>query len=137
MINPTRILEDGRLYRSSKRWLIGITPPHWEVRIVDEVLEEVPADCIPDLVGLTSLITTVPRAYEIARHYRERGVPVVVGGVHATFLPDEVAQYVDVAFSSSEGWRIGGSAGLTPSKPQCTMTNDQFAERGLEGESWL
>jgi radical SAM superfamily enzyme YgiQ (UPF0313 family) len=49
-------------------------------------------------VGLTSLTITVPRAYEIARRYQARGVPVVLGGIHATLLPDEVARYVDVVF---------------------------------------
>jgi len=47
---------------------------------------------------LTSLSITVPRAYEIARVYRRRGVPVVLGGVHATLVPDEAQRYVDVVF---------------------------------------
>jgi radical SAM superfamily enzyme YgiQ (UPF0313 family) len=77
------------------------TPVHWEVRIVDEVREDIPDDDgwrRPDLVALTSLSITAPRAYTIARDYRERGVPVVMGGVHATLLPDEAAHYVDVVF---------------------------------------
>jgi len=79
-------------------YVAALTPPSWDVRIVDEVLEEIPDDFEPDLVGLTSLSITVPRAYEIARHYRQRGVPVVMGGIHATLLPDEARQYVDVVF---------------------------------------
>jgi radical SAM superfamily enzyme YgiQ (UPF0313 family) len=82
-------------------YVAALTPPHWDVRIVDEVMEEIPADGgwdRPDLVGITSLTITVPRAYEIARHYRQRGVPVVIGGVHATLCPDEAAHYADVAF---------------------------------------
>ncbi len=79
-------------------YVAALTPPHWDVRIVDEVREEIPDDYQPDLVALTSLSITVPRAYEIARWYRSQGVPVVLGGVHATLLPDEASQYVDVVF---------------------------------------
>ncbi len=79
-------------------YVAALTPPHWQVRIVDEVAEGLPGDLQPDLVALTSLTITVPRAYEIARHFRERGVPVVLGGVHATLVPDEAQQYVDVVY---------------------------------------
>ena len=82
-------------------YVAASTPPHWQVRIVDEVLDEIPADDgweRPDLVGLTSLSITAPRAYELAAHYRAQGVPVVLGGVHATLLPDEAARYVDSVF---------------------------------------
>jgi radical SAM superfamily enzyme YgiQ (UPF0313 family) len=77
-------------------YVAALTPPHWDVRIVDEVVEEIPTDYQPDLVGLTALSLTVPRAYEVAQHYRGQGTPVVLGGVHATLLPDEARQYVDV-----------------------------------------
>lgn len=82
-------------------YVAALTPPHWQVRIVDEVLEEMPDDNgwdRPDLVGLTSLTITAPRAYALAGHFRERGVPVVMGGVHATLVPDEAAHHVDVVF---------------------------------------
>jgi len=79
-------------------YVAALTPEHWDVRIVDEVLEDVPLDFEPDLVALTSLSITAPRAYEIAQHYRKRDVPVVLGGVHATLVPDEAARYVDVVF---------------------------------------
>jgi radical SAM superfamily enzyme YgiQ (UPF0313 family) len=87
-------------------YVAALTPEHWEIRIVDEVEEEIPEDYAPDLVALTSGTVTVPRAYEIARHYREQGLPVVMGGIHATVLPDEAAQYVDVVFQgdSEGGW---------------------------------
>ncbi len=82
-------------------YIAALTPPHWEVRIVDEVVEDLPQDSTwshPDLVGITSLTVTAPRAYDIARQYRDQGVPVIMGGVHATFLPTEAARYVDVVF---------------------------------------
>lgn len=79
-------------------YVAALTPEHWDVCIVDEVLEDIPLDVEPDLVALTSLSITVPRAYEIAARYRARGVPVVLGGVHATLVPEEAARYVDVVF---------------------------------------
>ena len=79
-------------------YVAALTPPHWEVRLVDEVREDIPADYEPDLVALGSLSTAAPRAYEIAQHYRQRGIPVVMGGVHASLLPDEAERYVDVVF---------------------------------------
>ena len=57
----------------------ALTPPHWQVRLVDEVLEEIPDDDgwgQPDLVGLTSLTVTAPRAYALADSYREQGIPI-------------------------------------------------------------
>ena len=79
-------------------YVAALTPPHWDVQIVDEVMEEIPEDFAPDLVALTSLTNTAPQAYKTARQYRARGIPVVMGGVHATLLPDEAAHYVDVVF---------------------------------------
>ncbi len=79
-------------------YVAALTPSHWEIRLVDEVAEDIPTDFGPDLVALTTLSITAPRAYEIARRYRAQGVPVVLGGVHATLLPDEAARYVDVVF---------------------------------------
>jgi radical SAM superfamily enzyme YgiQ (UPF0313 family) len=79
-------------------YVAAVTPPRWEVRIVDEMLEEIPADYEPDLVGLTALTMASPRAYEIARRYRQRGIKVVMGGMHASAMPDEAAQFVDVVF---------------------------------------
>jgi radical SAM superfamily enzyme YgiQ (UPF0313 family) len=79
-------------------YVAACTPPHWHVRIVDQVVEQIPADYRPDLVALTALTITAPRAYAIARHYRAQGIPVVIGGVHATLLPDEVARHADVVF---------------------------------------
>jgi radical SAM superfamily enzyme YgiQ (UPF0313 family) len=79
-------------------YVAAVTPPHWQVRIIDEVLDEIPAGYTPDLVGLCSLSITAPRAYQIASWYRRRGIPVVMGGVHATLCPGEAEQYVDAVY---------------------------------------
>ncbi len=85
-------------------YVAALTPPDWDIRIADEVVEEIPRDFQPDLVGLTSLTPTTPRAYQIAADWRARGVPVVMGGMHATLCPDEAARYVDaVVRGEAEG----------------------------------
>src|SRR5262245_9401726 len=75
--------------------LAGLTPPHVDLVLHDERLAPVPLDEDADLVALTVETYTARRAYQIARHYRARGIPVVVGGYHPSFLPDEALQYSD------------------------------------------
>ena len=76
-------------------YVAALTPGHWDVRIADEVVEPIPWDYRPDLVGITSLTPTAPRAYEIAAAFRAQGVSVVMGGMHATLCPDEAGRYAD------------------------------------------
>ena len=77
-------------------YVAALTPPGWTIRLIDENLcTEDGAEWAPDLVGITSLTQNAPRAYALASAYRSRGVPVVLGGVHASILPDEAATYAD------------------------------------------
>jgi radical SAM superfamily enzyme YgiQ (UPF0313 family) len=73
----------------------ALTPPGWQVRIVDEKVEPLDLTQEADLVGITAMTTTAPRGYEIADHFRRRGVKVVMGGMHASSLPDEALQHCD------------------------------------------
>lgn len=66
---------------------------------MDEVAEPLDLQLAADLVGITALTVTAPRAYELATNFRRRGIPVVLGGPHPTLLPDEAAHYADVVFS--------------------------------------
>ncbi|MGB9868297.1 MAG: cobalamin-dependent protein, partial [Bacillota bacterium] len=75
--------------------LAALCPPDVEVRIVDDQLEEIPHDAPVDLVGLTAETPHAPRAYEIAVRFRERGIPTVMGGAHATLMPEEALNHVD------------------------------------------
>jgi radical SAM superfamily enzyme YgiQ (UPF0313 family) len=52
-------------------------------------------DFQPDLVGISSISSTAPRAYELAEFYREQGLPVVLGGAHPSFLPLEGLEHAD------------------------------------------
>ena len=62
---------------------------------MDESVDRVPLDYPADLVGISVLTGTARRAYALADHFRSRGIPVVLGGVHVTILPDEAARYAD------------------------------------------
>ncbi len=52
-------------------------------------------DFRPDLVCISSISSTVPRAYELADFYRQQGLPVVLGGAHPSFLPQEGLEHAD------------------------------------------
>jgi len=76
-------------------YVAAVTPPEVEVKIVDEAYEPINYDEKVDLVGITAQTPVAPRAYRIAEEFRKRGVPVVMGGVHASVLPHEALEHVD------------------------------------------
>lgn len=71
------------------------TPPEWQVTIVDEVQETLCYDGQYDLVGITAMTHQALHAYQIADRFRERGIPVVLGGIHPTVMPEEAAAHAD------------------------------------------
>jgi radical SAM superfamily enzyme YgiQ (UPF0313 family) len=86
--------------------LAGLTPAEWEISIVDENLgaPNYPAMPRPDLVGITAFTSQANRAYEVATHFRRLGVPVVMGGIHATMCLDEAMERVDsIVTGEAEG----------------------------------
>jgi radical SAM superfamily enzyme YgiQ (UPF0313 family) len=66
-----------------------------DVTFYDDRMEAIPFDEATDLVALSVETYTARRAYQIASEYRRRGVPVVMGGFHATLCPEEVAEWAD------------------------------------------
>ena len=74
--------------------IAALTPREWEVEIHDENFEPFTYK-EADLVGFTSLTATINRCYEIAGWYRENGVRTVIGGIHASMLPEEAQNFVD------------------------------------------
>jgi len=111
LISPERKRkkEEAFLFRLSflnLPYVAAVTPPDIEVKIIDEAFEEVNFDEKLDLVGLTAQTPVVPRAYEIADEFKKRGVPVVMGGVHASMLPEEALRHVDalVVGEAEEVW---------------------------------
>jgi radical SAM superfamily enzyme YgiQ (UPF0313 family) len=75
--------------------LAGLTPPEVDVRLVDENVEAVDTNAQADWVAITCMTASAPRAYAIADAFRQRGMPVVMGGIHPTVLPDEAALHAD------------------------------------------
>ena len=75
--------------------LAGLTPPDVSVALRDERLVPIRCDEDADLVAITVETYTARRAYEISARFRARGIPVVVGGYHPSFLPDEAAAHAD------------------------------------------
>jgi radical SAM superfamily enzyme YgiQ (UPF0313 family) len=76
--------------------IANLTPPDWDVSLVDEEQgEKIDFDGRYDLVGLSSMTSQAPRAYEIAREFRQRGIPVVHGGSHASVCPEEALEHGD------------------------------------------
>ena len=73
----------------------ALLPADVERSFFDDRLETIPYDRPTDLVAISIETYTARRAYQIASEYRARGVPVVMGGYHATLCPDEVATYAD------------------------------------------
>ena len=68
--------------------------PH-TIELFDEGITDVPRDLDVDLIGLTVITGTAMRAYELADHYRARGVTVVLGGPHVTLIPDDAEPHAD------------------------------------------
>ncbi len=109
LISPTKkgetyLFNKGLLTPLGLMYLAACTPEDVEIRLIDENIERLAFDEVPDLVGITTMTATAPRAYEIASRYRELGSKVVLGGVHASMLPEEALQYADsVVVGEAEG----------------------------------
>jgi len=84
--------------------LAARTPKDIEVTFYDDKIEVIPADDKPDLVAITVETFTARRSYELASQYRAKGVPVIMGGYHPTFLPDEALEHADaIVIGDAEG----------------------------------
>lgn len=75
--------------------LAGLTPPQHQVRIIDESISKIDFSQEIDLVAITAITPLAPRGYEIADQFRQRGKKVVMGGIHASWLPEEAKGHAD------------------------------------------
>ena len=90
LINPVNTVRSGfSVHRSSRFPPLGLgivaalTPPSWDVELLDENIG--PFEYREtDVVGITAFTSAANRAYEIAAVYRSHGIPVVMGGIHAS-----------------------------------------------------
>ncbi len=90
--------ENARVPNLGLPILAGLSPADVEISFTDELLTpiELKKDLREvDLVGITVLTKTALRAYEIADTYRRKRIPVVLGGIHPTALPEEAKEHAD------------------------------------------
>lgn len=110
LINPVNSRRIGLTVNPSSRFpplglgiVAALTPDHWDVEVLDENFE--PFEYREaDLVGLTAFTAAVSKAYEIAGLYRAKGIATVLGGIHASMLPEEALEHMDtVVLGEAEG----------------------------------
>jgi radical SAM superfamily enzyme YgiQ (UPF0313 family) len=102
----SQILNDS--YRFLKAWyspplslltIAAHTPSRVQIEVVQEDFSKIDYAAAYDLVGITAMIQNAERAYEIAAEFRTRGTYVVIGGIHATVLPEEAAVHADTVIA--------------------------------------
>lgn len=97
-------IDEGRMEPLQLAVIAGMTPKEHEVVMYDDRFEEINYDEKTDLVAITIETYTARRSYEIATEYRLRGVPVIMGGMHATLIPEEVSEYCDSIVTGDAEW---------------------------------
>ncbi|MCA9137398.1 MAG: radical SAM protein, partial [Planctomycetales bacterium] len=90
-----RYIRTWQMEPLSAATVAALLPADVQRRFYDDRLEEIPFDEPTDLVAISVETYTARRAYQIASEYRRRGVPVVMGGFHATLCPDEVLRHCE------------------------------------------
>jgi len=115
IIQPSHYVSkaDRTVFKSRRRalvplalpYLAALTPSGWDITLVDEQLQDVDFDAKADLVAITSWTVHSIRGYDIARGFRNRGIPVVMGGPHVWFYPEEAAEHCD-AIGIGEGEQV-------------------------------
>lgn len=117
LINPTSVtwrVQAGERPRCSRffrfsmlssLYVAASMPPYVETKIIDEDVEPIDFETDADIIGISFMTYNAPRAYEIAdRFRRERGKPVIFGGYHPTFMPEEAIHHADaVCIGEAEG----------------------------------
>jgi radical SAM superfamily enzyme YgiQ (UPF0313 family) len=105
----------GGIFRQSLRYmpltlptLKALVPPEINatVECIDEGIDDVDLNLRADLIGMTVITGTAPRAYQLAAHFRGRGIPVVLGGPHVTLIPADAQPHADsiVVGYAEEEW---------------------------------
>ena len=95
IVGMKRYIRTWRMEPIPAAIVAALTPADVEKRFYDDRLEPIPFDEPTNLVAISVETYTAKRAYQIASEYRRRGVPVVMGGFHASLCPQEVSQYCE------------------------------------------
>ena len=111
-----------------------------DILLFDEGIADVPLDLEADLIGLTVITGTAKRAYELADHFRQRGITVVLGGPHITLIPEDAAPHADAIVTgyAEDSWpqllRDFAASQLQPrydQAPDLSLADRPFARRDL------
>jgi len=101
LINPVSEFRRGFLYSEITKYpplaygiIAALTPNNWEIKIIDENFGDFEFE-EADLVGLTGYTSSIYRAYKIAGIYKGKNIPIVIGGIHASMLPNEAINYAN------------------------------------------
>ncbi len=97
LVSPTHYQRTGALVKTTRYWTSGLTlptlkaltPREWNVRLTDELIEDVDLDYPCDVVGITAMGPQIARAYDLADRFRARGRKVVLGGSWVSLAPLE------------------------------------------------
>lgn len=101
MINPSNkndVLEGVKILSLPPLCLAILasqTPVEYDVSIIDEHLQDINFDADADLVAITCMTPQATKAYEISARFRKKGIPVVLGGIHASMMPQEASNFAD------------------------------------------
>ena len=97
--------------------MAAITPESFKLKLIDENFDRIDFNEDFDLVAITGMTQQATRAYEIADTFRKKRKKVVMGGIHATVMPEEAKQHVDSVI-------IGEGEGLWPEFLKDFLRND-------------
>ncbi|MBN2119936.1 MAG: radical SAM protein [Candidatus Omnitrophica bacterium] len=75
--------------------IAALTPKDVKITLIDENIESINYQQDVDLIGITFNTSLAPRAYEIANNFRKRNIPVILGGIHASMLPEEASKFAN------------------------------------------
>ncbi|UCF85935.1 MAG: B12-binding domain-containing radical SAM protein [Desulfobacteraceae bacterium] len=125
--------------------LASHTPDKYEIEIIDETIDIIDFDKNVDLVAITCMTPLAPKAYEISTRFREKGTPVVLGGIHASMMSQEAMNFVNtvVIGEGEEVWQTllkNYEAGNIQKKyisPRPSMENLSIPRRDLCSKSYF
>jgi radical SAM superfamily enzyme YgiQ (UPF0313 family) len=142
----TRYVRSWQMQPLSIGVLSALTPGTWQRSFFDDRLEPIDYGLPTDLAAISIETFSARRGYQIADEYRRRGVPVILGGYHATFCPDEAQQHAEaVCIGEAEGvWEHilrdaeGGRLSGTYRNETCTSPAGQKPDRTIfQGKQYL
>jgi len=87
--------------------LAALTPDTFEIKVTDELVDDIDFAWPADLVAISTNSTNAPRAYEVAKQFREKGPRIIMGGIHPSVMPEEVLQHADALLvgEAEEMWQ--------------------------------